>query len=65
MSALWRPTTKEPPVKFQEIISREDQYEVAKARAEISWLGNILVRHPQTITNIFLNRLHKEENQAA
>jgi hypothetical protein len=47
-------------VKFSDLITPYEQYEVARARAEISWLGDILTRHSPTITDIFLFRLRKE-----
>jgi hypothetical protein len=48
-------------MRFQEIISREDQYAVAKARAEISWLGAMLTRHADTIVDIVIDRLNRME----
>ena len=45
-------------MKFNEIISREDQYEVAKAKAEISVMAQVLVRSTEVVCDIVLSRFN-------
>jgi len=41
---------------LSDIITDSDLYEVAKARAEIAWMGELLLRQVDVVVDIILSR---------
>ena len=44
---------------LERFISREDQYEVAKAKAELAYMAFVITRFTEPIIDLFFDRLRK------